>query len=562
MAEGRSEDMGRNVAIGIQGFDELIESKCFYVDKTAFIKEWWETNDKITLITRPRRFGKTLNMSMLECFFSNKYENRGDLFEGLNIWEYDEYRKIQGTYPVISLSFANVKETDYKSVMKQINSILVKIYSQNIFLLDTGILTETEIEYYKSVNIQMDRVTAAATIHNMCDFLSRYYGKKVIVLLDEYDVPMQEAYINGYWNELVAFFRSMFTAAFKDNPYLERAVMTGVTRISKESMFSGLNNLEVVTTTSQKYETAFGFTEEEVFAAMDEMGFIEKDKVKYWYDGFTFGEKSDIYNPWSIINYLNKGKFKAYWSNTSSNSLAGKLIREGTKNIKRDFEQLLQGDTIETRIDEEIVFGNLNGSPMAIWSLLLTSGYLRVVSVDDVTGKYTLKLTNYEIKSVFENMVSEWFETGDSNYNEFIETLLIGDVETMNEYMNDIALNTFSYFDTSGKNDEPERFYHGFVLGLIVDLRDKYIITSNRESGKGRYDIMMEPVDKDKYDGIIIEFKVFNKRKEKNLQETVESALKQIEEKNYAQSLIDQGVKPERIRKYGFAFEGKTVEIG
>jgi hypothetical protein len=380
--------------------------------------------------------------------------------------------------------------------------------------------------------------------------------------LDEYDVPMQEAYVNGYWDELVSFFRSMFTATFKDNPYLERAVLTGVTRISRESMFSGLNNLEVVSTTSERYETAFGFTEEEVFASMDEMGLTEKDKVKYWYDGFTFGKKSDIYNPWSIINYLSKGNFKTYWSNTSSNSLAGKLIQEGEVDLKTDFENLLQGGTIETEIDEDIVFGNLNGSSMAIWSLLLASGYLRVVSVDDATGKYTLKLTNYEVKRMFEGMVSRWFKIDGSNYNDFIKTLLIGDVEAMNDYMNRVALKTFSYFDTSGRDDEPERFYHGFVLGLVVDLRDKYIIMSNRESGLGRYDVMLEPRDKEKYDGIIIEFKVFDKRKEKNLQETVASALKQIEELHYAQSLIDRGVKPERIRKYGFAFKGKTVEIG
>jgi hypothetical protein len=554
--------MGRTVAIGISGYDELIEKNCFYVDKTEFIKEWWETNDKITLITRPRRFGKTLNMRMLECFFSNRYENRRDLFEGLNIWKYDEYRELQGTYPVISLSFSDVKGNDYSWVKETIFDILTDVYNQYDFLLDGDLLNDKEKAFYQSVDINMSNSTATRALSRMTNFLSRYYGKKVIVLLDEYDVPMQEAYVNGYWDELIAFFRSMFTAAFKDNPYLERAVLTGVTRISRESMFSGLNNLRVVSTTSNKYATAFGFTEEEVFASMDEMELTEKDKVKSWYDGFTFGKKSDIYNPWSIINYLATGEFKAYWSNTSSNDLAGKLIQEGEVDLKTDFENLLQGGTIETEIDEDIVFGNLNGSSMAIWSLLLASGYLRVVSVDDATGKYILKLTNYEVKRMFEGMVSRWFKIDGSNYNDFIKTLLIGDVEAMNEYMNKVALKTFSYFDTSGRDDEPERFYHGFVLGLVVDLRDKYIIMSNRESGLGRYDVMLEPRDKEKYDGIIIEFKVFDKRKEKNLQETVASALKQIEEKNYAQSLIDRGVKPERIRKYGFAFKGKTVEIG
>jgi hypothetical protein len=430
--------------------------------------------------------------------------------------------------------------------------------------LDAGILTETEVEYYKTVNMQMDRVTAAAAIHNMCDFLSRYYGKKVIVLLDEYDVPMQEAYVNGYWDELVAFFRSMFTAAFKDNPYLERAVMTGVTRISKESMFSGLNNLEVVTTTSQKYETAFGFTEEEVFAAMDEMGLTEKEEVKQWYDGFAFGKISDIYNPWSIINYLEKGVFDPYWANTSENSLAGKLIREGNPGIKQNFEKLLNGKNIEASIDEQIVFNRLDNNPTAIWSLLLASGYLKVVSVDKKTRKYCLALTNYEVKMSFQNLVSDWFTSDDECYNDFIKALLVGDKKAMKYYINKVSLSMFSYFDT-GKGPsgaEPERFYHGFVLGLMVDLRDKYVITSNRESGFGRYDIMLEPLDKEKYDGIVIEFKVYDKEDENTLSDTVVSALKQIEEKNYAQTLIDRGVNPERIRKYGFAFEGKTVEIG
>jgi hypothetical protein len=557
--------MARTVAIGKQDFEKVIKENCFYVDKTDFIKEWWDSKDDITLITRPRRFGKTLNISMLECFFSNKYADRGDLFYGLNIWEYEEYRAIQGTYPVISLSFANVKETDFESALKQIYRLLIKLYNENIFLLDSGILTDTEIEYYKSINMSMDKVTASSAIHDMCDFLFRYYGKKVIILLDEYDTPMHEAYMGGYWEEIAAFFRSMFNAAFKTNPYLERAIMTGITRVSKESMFSDLNNLEVVTTTSKKYETAFGFMEEEVFAAMDEVGLTEKEKVKFWYDGFMFGNTSDIYNPWSIINYLGKGEFLPYWANTSSNGLAGKLIREGDSDIKQDFEKLIKGEVLETKIDEQIVYSQLDDNPEAIWSLLLASGYMKIVTADTKTGDYKLMLTNYEVKLMFENLVSGWFKKDRRNYSEFIKALLAGDVDAMNDYMNGVALSMFSYFDTgkgAGSTDSPERFYHGFVLGLIVNLKDKYVITSNRESGFGRYDVCLEPVDKEMCDGIIIEFKVFNRRREVSLSDTVEAALQQIEEKNYAQILIDSGVNPERIRKYGFAFEGKTVEIG
>jgi hypothetical protein len=557
--------MGRTVAIGKQNFENIIKENCFYVDKTDFIKEWWDSKDDITLITRPRRFGKTLNMSMLECFFSNKYANRGDLFEGLNIWQYEEYRKIQGTYPVISLTFSYVKGDDFLWVKETLYEILTDMYNKYDFLLEGDLLNENERAYYKSVNINMSETTASLALYRMTNYLSRYYGKNVIVLLDEYDAPMQEAYVNGFWDKITAFIRSMFTAAFKDNPYLERAVMTGITRVSKESIFSGLNNLKVVTTTSEEYETAFGFTEEEVFAAMDEMGLTEKDEVKYWYDGFVFGKKADIYNPWSIINYLDTGKIATYWANTSSNSLVGNLIREGDSDIKRDFEKLVKGETLETNIDEQIVYDQLDDNPEAIWSLLMASGYLRVVSVDRKTDAYRLKLTNHEVEVMFQNLVSGWFARDRVNYNDFIEALLIGDIDMMNDYMNRVALNTFSYFDTGhnvGKMEEPERFYHGFVLGLIVDLRDKYMITSNRESGFGRYDIMLEPLDKEKHDGIIIEFKVFNKRKEKNIEETVGVALQQIEDKNYAQTLIDKGVKPERIRKYGFAFQGKTVEIG
>jgi hypothetical protein len=448
-----------------------------------------------------------------------------------------------------------------------IRQILSSAYGAHRYLFESDKLTDFEKdEFYRILrageDVEMD--TATVALHKLSEYLYRYYGKNVIILMDEYDTPMQEAYISGFWNEVTAFFRDMFNATFKTNPYLERAIMTGITRVSKESMFSDLNNLEVVTTTSDSYATAFGFTEEEVFAAMDEMGLTEKEEVKYWYDGFVFGHTSDIYNPWSIINYLDKGEFRPYWSNTSSNSLAGKLIREGNSNIKSDFEKLVKGEVIESNIDEQIVFNQLDDNPTAIWSLLMASGYLKPVKFDTKTGDYSLTLTNYEVKLTFWRMVSGWFANDGAYYNDFVKALIIGDKKAMKHYINRVSLSVFSYFDTGNRPSgaEPERFYHGFVLGLIVDLRDKYVITSNRESGFGRYDIMLEPLDKEKYDGIIIEFKVYDKDDENNLSDTVASALKQIEEKNYAQILIDSGVNPERIRKYGFAFEGKTVEIG
>lgn len=560
--------MARTVGIGIQDFSKIIENKYFYIDKTAFIKEWWESGDEVTLITRPRRFGKTLNMSMLEQFFSIHYAGKGDIFEGLSIWEEEKYRELQGIYPVISLSFANVKETDFQTTKNKISKIMQSLYIDYEYLLESEALADSEKEIFrKMMNLEDDADTTLA-IHNLSKFLFKYYGKKAIVLLDEYDTPMQEAYVNGYWDELVSFTRSMFNAAFKTNPYLARGMMTGITRVSKESIFSDLNNLKVVTTTSDEYAEAFGFTEQEVFAALDEYGFQDREKVKYWYDGFIFGSQKDIYNPWSIINLLDTGKFTTYWANTSSNSLVGKLIREGSKNVKTQFEKLLDGEHLITPIDEQIVYNQLDGSEKAIWSLLLASGYLKVLDYEeyekdgeDITEpKYELALTNHEVRLMFRQMIRGWFDGVSSDYNDFEKALLLGDLEAMNEYMNRVSSDMFSYFDTS-KREEPERFYHGFVLGLMVSLSDRYVITSNRESGFGRYDIMLEPKNKDDV-GIIIEFKVFNKRSDKTLEDTVEAALQQIDDKNYAAELMARGVKRENIRRYGFAFQGKTVYIG
>jgi len=423
-------------------------------------------------------------------------------------WKDQEFRRLQGGYPVISLSFSDVKERDISVSLKKLSK-----------------------------------------------YLYCYYGKKVIILLDEYDTPTQEAYLKGYRDKLAQYFQRLFHSTFKANSYLERGLITGITRISKESVFSDLNNLKVVTMTSDKYADIFGFTKQEVFDAMAEMGLSDKETVEKWYDGYVIGKTKGIYNPWSIINYLDEKKINTYWTNTGSNSLVNRLLREGSSEIKKNMESLLRRESITVPIDEEIAFSQLDEDEDAVWSLLLASGYLKVINVSE--AGYELKLVNYEVLQMFQKLVHRWFGREKAAYIGFIGTLLSVNVEEMNEYLNEILENIFSYFDT--KQREPEKFYHGFVLGLLVDLGNDYIVTSNRESGKGRHDIVIEPKDREK-EAFIIEFKVA--KPNQTMKNAVEAALTQIEEKQYEKDLLARGFSKGKIRKYGFAFEGKTVLIG
>ena len=572
--------MGKVISIGKQNFSSLRENDCFYIDKSELIREWWESQDDITLITRPRRFGKTLNMSMLNCFFSNQYAEKKYLFEGLSIWNNDKYRSLQGSYPVIFLSFASIKGSNYNDARDGIIMVINEAYSEHRYLLESKKLTEGERKcfeeldnYAKNPGVKeaVANDTICNAIKNLANCLYRYYGKKVIILLDEYDTPMQEAYLYGYWDQFTAFVRSLFNATFKTNPYLERAMMTGITRVSKESVFSDLNNLNVITSTSLEYETSFGFTEEEVFTALDNLGMSEqKEIVKSWYDGFVFGNQKDIYNPWSITNYLDKKQVRTYWADTSSNSLISRLIRKASAGIKEQMEELLQGKEIIVNFDEQIVFEQLDQDENAIWSLMLASGYLKAEQVE-YRGLlrepwYHLKITNLETTAMFTNLFKSWFNQSRTNYNQFIKALLQNDIDALNYYMNQITMATFSYFDVNGAEggqSEPERFYHGFVLGLIAEQTDIYEIRSNRESGFGRYDVMMIPRKKDdRYPAVIIEFKVRSVAKETDLEAAIQAAKKQIEEKNYDAELFARGFKKEEILHYGFAFEGKKVLIG
>ena len=440
--------MTPTIALGIQDFQKMLEHHYFYIDKSLLIKEWWESGDDVTLITRPRRFGKTLALSMLEYFFSIRHKNKKELFHNLHIWQYPAYQKLQGSYPVISLSFASVKETNYANARAKICQLIASEYARSTFLLEGSLLSAQEKDTFLRKTYDMNDVDATLSLNQLCEYLCRYYGKKVILLLDEYDTPLQEAYIHGYWKELSDFIRNLFHATCKTNPSLERAMMTGITRISKESLFSDLNNLVVVTTTSRPYGDAFGFTEQEVFTAMDVLGLTEKEEVRRWYDGFIFGDCRGIYNPWSILNYFREKKFAAYWVHTSSNSLAGKLIREGSPQVKMIMEDLLQGKLFSTQLDEQVVFDQLDDQANAVWGLLLASGYLRAEQVifDRESGKttYALGLTNLEVRLMFGQMIEDWFRAYTPAYNEFIKELLLNDTDAMNEYMNRVSEEIYS----------------------------------------------------------------------------------------------------------------------
>lgn len=556
--------MAREIAIGQQDYAAIIEKNSFYVDKTFFIKDWWNDPTFCTVILRPRRFGKTLTMSMMEYFFSTKHAGRADLFEGLYIWEQEEFRALQGIYPVINITLADIKEKTHEGAINEIKLIIQSIFNSFTYLADSDKLTSIDKKRFEA-HIENPAVESLArSLRFLSELLYKHHGKKVLIFLDEYDTPMQEAFSSGDWNEIVEFIKNMFNATFKTNPYLEKSLITGITIVSKESIFSDFNHVSIVSTLSKQYETSIGFTEEEVFAAMDEYGLTEKEKVKFWYDGFTFGNHSAMYNPWSIINYLKYQEFKPYWANTSSNGLVSLVLRQASPELKMEMERLLDGKSIKTSIDEQLIFDNLTGGgeDVSTYSLLLASGYMTgtlLVNDEDEGEIYNIRITNHETRRMFKSLIKKWFSGRHNQYNRFVTALLAGGLEEMNYYMANVSSNVFSFFDT-GIN-AAENFYHAFTLGLMVELRDRYIITSNRESGFGRYDIMLEPRNKNSDDAIIIEFNVFKEMHEDTLKDTAAAALKQIEEKQYAAVLMEKGISAEKIRKYGFAFKGKEVLI-
>lgn len=561
--------MKKKVGIGIQDFSRIREDNCFYVDKTYFIKEWWENEDKATIITRPRRFGKTLNMSMLEHFFSLQYAGRSDLFEGLSIWKEERYRKLQGTYPVINLSFANVKEITFKGASYRIRQILAHEYIKYYFLVNEDILSVDEKKYYKWMAGEMKEEDVSKALYHLSRYLYRYYGKKVIILLDEYDTPMLEAQSNGYLKELKMLIRNFYDFTFRKNPWVERGIMIGITKMDCKWMFVQSEHLQVVDIMSDKYETSFGFTEEEVFVALDryDMG-EEKEKVKYWYDGFIFGNCCSIYNPWCIANFLDERRYKLYWTETSTNSLVGRIFCEGSREIKISFSKLLQGEHIWRRINEYLLGGSIDNKEETIWGFLIASGYMKIVAKKDfnIYSKQEtlceLSFVNLEVKRMFGYMVRKWFGYTGGDYEYFVRAMFADNVEDMNAYLERAILRIFNFFSTERevRREESETFYYSLVLALMADLGKQYNFISYYECGFGRYDVVLEPKNNGEK-AFILEFKIYEQETEEGLEDTVQAALMQIEGKQYEASLIEKGILAKDIRKYGFAFEGKRVLI-
>ena len=564
--------MARTISIGAQGYEELRTKGYFYVDKTSFVSEWWEAADVVTLVCRPRRFGKTLNLDTVRCFLSTEFVGRGEeLFGGTDVWEDGAMRAVQGTVPVVFLSFARVKQTDFGSMLRRINRIVSDAAREHAYLLDWEGAGDAERAELAAIGPKMDAETCANAPNLLCGLLRRYHGVAPVVLIDEYDTPMERAWVGGFWDQAADFMHDLMNSTFKDNADLGRGLITGVTRVARESIFSDLNNLEVVTTSSPKYRTAFGFTQTEVDAALAEYGLEgHTAEVRRWYDGFTFGGVGDVYNPWSITNLLDEGgSLQTYWANTSSNGLVSEVVRRGDEELKADFEELMRGGTIEKVIDEQVVFSELETMPEAVWALLLAAGYVTSpgpVPVDVVRTPRLLRLTNLEVELCFDRMAKGWFSPARVRYNQFARALFAGDARVATRCLAEVTRACVSSFDagTHPAESEPERFYHGLVLGLLASLRETHAVESNRESGFGRYDVALVPKigSRGGDTAVVMEFKVFDPYEEETLADTVRRARAQVEERRYAAGLVARGIDESRIRTFGIAFRGKEVLVG
>ena len=551
----------KKLPIGIDDYKEIITEDCYYVDKTLLIQEIFSKKDKVTLICRPRRFGKTLNLSMLKYFFENTEKSNANLFVDKEVWEHEELRTKQGQYPVIFLSFKDVKNKTFEEAYNRIKRIIIQEfkYHANVLLPKLNQYDHADYEYILNGTANISQYEESLLF--LSKLLCEHYGKRVMIFIDEYDAPIHSAYKNNYYDDCVGFIKGLLSSALKSNSNLERGMLTGILRTAKEGIFSGLNNLTVCTILSDEFSDKFGFTQEEVQALVQEQNVpVSIDDIKYWYNGYRAGESTLIYNPWSIINCLSKnGNLMAYWANTSDNDLIKDLIVRADSSTKADLELLLTDTPITKIIDEAFTFADIHQMGLSLWSLLLFSGYLtfnKRTLTDSGEYSCSLILPNHEIKALYKKLINQIFMQAIEKFDhaqELFNALIIGNVYRIQQLLQQFIINHVSTFDLA--YSQPEISYHMFVLGLLVTLEGEYQVRSNRESGYGRYDIMLIPHDKSKV-GVVIEFK---KTDNETLEQAADAGLLQIQSKKYAQELRAQGVK--NIMGYGIAFAGKQLLV-
>ena len=550
----------QGIGIGESDFKMLKRKDYYFIDKSLYIKHIIDSSSKISLITRPRRFGKTLNMSMLRYYFDCTQKDSKELFKGLKIMEQDEkYTSKMNYYPCIYLTLKDVRDRNYKNMLLNLKTAILDMYQEHRYLLDSEKIYPEEKEKINDILYgREDEVALKSSVKELTKYLYRHYEKPVMLFLDEYDVPLQNAHVEDFYDDAVKFFKDFYRLTFKDNSYLEKTVITGVSRVAKESIFSGANNFDVYTVLDNEFSNDFGITSEEIKEIIKNFKIEEdKEEIKRWYDGYVVGS-TELYNQWSVLNYINKKQLIPYWVNTSSNDLI-KLILKNSYTIKEQIERLLNDEEIDVKVDQETVIAGIEKNENNIWGLLVGTGYLKVTGVVDLQRKiYKVKIPNMEIKLLFEEIVDDWFRDKviGNDLNSILKDLITLNFEEFEEKFKILVRQMFSYMDV-GENTA-ENFYHAFVLGMLVGLRDTYYVNSNRESGMGRYDIMLEPKDKNA-NSFIMEFKVFKAEKEKSIEETIENAKKQIEEKKYEENLKEREFT--NITKMVFAFKTKEVKM-
>ncbi len=553
----------KKLAIGVDDFKKLREHNAYFVDKSLFIGEVIKDISDVLLFPRPRRFGKSLNMSMLKYFFSNKNteENRR-LFDGLAITNSTVFEQHQGQYPVVSLSFKSCKGQSYDLIYAEIVRIISNAYKHHEYLLEKDIFRPSEIDRFRRIcNEDPDQALISPALLLLSEYLQRYYQKNVFILIDEYDTPIHEAYLNGFYKDAVDFMRILLGNALKGNEYLHKGILTGILRVSKESMFSDLNNVEVYSVLNKHYNRYFGFTQHEVDEMLADYGLSKmQEDVKNWYNGYYFGNE-EIYNPWSILSFVkNEGDFKPYWLSTSANALVHNLIRDSDKSVKKDIEDALNYLPVYSTIDEEISFDFLKNSREHILSFLVQTGYLkaRFQALEGSDKIYRVEIPNTELSKIYYAVIETWFNEsiGSKELDEMLNALIAKDINTFERILSKFVLETLSYFNVGRKTKEVERVFQAFLLGMLINLKDRYEVYSEKESGYGRFDVSVIPKDKSKQ-AIIMELKSIDTFNNETKDQTLDSALQQIEDRRYEAALRQQGCT--NIMKVAVTFDGKRV---